>query len=90
MYRIVQLDSQWVVCVGPAMLLAFDRMDAAIKTIDEAEQLMSAVEPPPALAVRLAEADQRNAGLEFETASAFVERRRTSRASEHFEADAAE
>ena len=78
MYRIVQLDSQWVVCVGSDMLLAFDRMDAAIKTRDDAEKLMNAIEaPPPAFAVRMVEAAQPNTALEFETAPAFVERRRT-------------
>jgi hypothetical protein len=90
MYRIVQFDSQWVVCVGSAKLLACDRMDAAIKTIDDAEKLMNAVQTPPGFSVRMAEAAQRNAGLEFETAPAFVERRRTIRKNQHFEADAAE
>jgi hypothetical protein len=93
MYRIVQFDSQWVVCVGSDMLLAFDRMDAAVKIIEDAEKLMNVVEPPPPqFAVRMAEAAQRIAGVKFETAPApaFVERRRTSRTSEHLKADAAE
>jgi hypothetical protein len=97
MYRIVQLDSQWVIYVGPAMLLAFDRMDAAIKTVHDAENLMNAVRaptlaPPPDFAVRMAEAAQRHldSGPELQTAPAFVERRRTSRISQYAEVDAAE
>ena len=96
MYRIVRLGSQWVVCVGPAMLLAFDRMDTAIRTIHDSEKLLSASHtpapaPPPGHAVRLAEAARRHPDTapEIQTAPAFVERRRTVRTSQPVESDEA-
>ena len=97
MYRIVQLGSQWIVCVGPAMLLAFERMDAAVKTIADAEKLIGAdgapdPSPLPGFAVRIAAAIQRcqTTMPQVEAASAFVERRRASRAVRPAEMDAAE
>jgi hypothetical protein len=43
MCRIVQLDSQWGVYVGPAMPVTFGRVDAAITTARDAENLMDRV-----------------------------------------------
>jgi hypothetical protein len=97
MYRIVQVDSEWVVCVGSAMLLAFDRLDAAAKTVADAEQLMGAVQapsrsPPPGFAIRMDESIQRHsdAGPAVQVAPAFVERRRASRTSQYLQVEAAE
>jgi hypothetical protein len=97
MYRIVHRERQWIVCIGAAMLLAFDQEEAAIKTVQDAEKLMASVDAPapsprPGFAVRMAEAVQRNGDVTPQpwTASAFVERRQTIRSNQHFEADAAE
>jgi hypothetical protein len=97
MYRIVQVESEWVVCVGSAMLLAFDRMDAAVKTIADAEQLMGTVQAParshpPGFAIRMDGSIQRHSGASpvDHAAPTFVERRRTSRNSQYLELDAAE
>ena len=97
MYRIVQVDSEWVVCAGSAMLLAFDRMDAAVKTIADAEKLMGAVQaparsPPPDFAIRGDESIQRQSGASRgdQAAPTFVERRRAIRTSQYLELDAAE
>jgi hypothetical protein len=97
MYRIVYRERQWIVCIGAAMLLAFDQEEAAIKTVQDAEKLMAAVDAPapsplPGFAVRMAEAVRCHSDVAPQpwTASAFVERRQTSRSNQHFEADAAE
>jgi hypothetical protein len=86
MYRIVQLDRQWIVCVGAAMLLAFDHKEDAIRTAADAETLLKAMQPPRSsplmtLFVQPAEAshDSPDAGLSTRSTTAFVERRRTDR-----------
>ena len=93
MYRIIQFETRWIVCVGPAMLLAFDRMDSAVATVNDAEKLMEAVhtsEPLPGFALYTAEEDRRglDAQHQLQTTSAFVERRRANRSGQSAEVDA--
>jgi hypothetical protein len=95
MYRIVQNEKQWVVCVGPARLLAFDRKDVAVRTVDDAEKLMRARQTlAPALApcipVPMAEATPLRSNAGGGLPAAFVERRRTRRTGQRFDLDAAE
>ena len=40
MYKIIHVDKSWIVCDGPAKLLAFERRSLARRAAQDAEELL--------------------------------------------------